>query len=490
MTTLIRGNRRAMQRRTLTINAVLGAGVLVVAGTALVILRSPQKAAASEQTTRVDRGSITATVSASGNAQSLTNLGVSFTDCTGTLTSVQVKPGQKVTDGQVLATVDPATAQQAVDSAQRSLDSANTSWSDAISQAQTQLSNAQSTRALDLEQAQRNVDDARTAYRAETDPTKKDQLQSTLQQAKDSYASTQLRDDQTVASASASVDQARSSSGQQGQQVSTAKQNLADAQQTRSHCTLYSPVAATVVAVNGVVGSAPGSSAVGSSSSSSTSSSSTGSSGTGSSTGATSSGSGSTSTSGVSTSIGFITLADLGAIVIPATVSESDIGSVKVGQTASVTFAALRGSGDTANANGTTIAGKVTHVDLSSTVSNSVVSYGVQVRLDSVPAGLRLGQSASVTITTASAQNVLRLTSSAITKRGGRSTVQVKDGSAVTTVSVTTGLTGNGTTEIKSGLSEGQTVVIPATTSNGSTGSLIGGGGPPTGLLGGGGPGR
>ena len=474
-----------MQRRTLTINAVLGTCVLVVAGTAFLILRSPQKAAASEQITRVDRGSITATVSASGNAQSLTNLGVSFTDCTGTLTSVQVKPGQSVTDGQVLAAVDAATAQQAVDSAQRSLDSANTSWNDAISQAQTQLSNAESTRALDLRQAQQSVDDARKAYRAETDPTKKAQLQSTLQQAKDSYASTQLRDDQTVTTASASVDQAASSASQQGQQVSTAKQNLADAQQTRSHCSLYAPADATVVAVNGVVGSAPGSSSVASSSSSST-----GSSSTGSSTGATSSGSGSTSTSGVSTSSGFITLADLGAIIIPATVSESDIGSVKVGQTASVTFAALRGSGDTANANGTTVAGKVTHVDLSSTVSNSVVSYGVQVRLDSVPAGLRLGQSASVTITTASAQNVLRLTSSAITKRAGRSTVQVKDGAALTTVTVTTGLTGNGTTEIKSGLSEGQTVVSPATTSNGSTGSLLGGGGPPAGLLGGGGPGR
>lgn len=479
-----------MQRRTLIINAVLGTGVLVVAGTVFLVLRSPQKAAAADQTTRVDRGTITSTVSASGNAQSATNLGISFTDCTGTLTSVRVKAGEKVFKGQTLATVDAATAQQGVDSAQRSLDSANTAWSNAISQAETQLSNAQSTRTLDLKQAQKKVDDAQSAYDAETDANKQDQLRTSLQQAKDTYDSTKLRDDQNVASASTSVTEARSSSSQQGQQVATAQANLSDAVKTRSHCALYSPVAATVVAVNGVVGSAPGSSSVVSSSSTSTGS---GSTGTGSTSSGASSGSGtgsgSTSTSGVSTSSGFITLADLGAIVIPATVSESDIGSVKVGQAASVTFSALRGSGDTANANGTTVAGKVTHVDLSSTVSNNVVSYAVQVRLNSVPAGVRLGQSANITITTGTAENVLRLTSGAITTRGGQKTVQVKNGTTVTTVSVTTGLTGNGTTEIRTGLSEGQTVVIPATTSNGSTGSLIGGGGPPGGLLGGG-PGR
>jgi multidrug efflux pump subunit AcrA (membrane-fusion protein) len=186
----------------------------------------------------------------------------------------------------------------------------------------------------------------------------------------------------------------------------------------------------------------------------------------------------------VSSSSGFITLSNLSAIVIPASVSESDIGSVKVGDAASITFAALT---DTDDPSGTTVAGKVSEVDLTSTVTSSVVDYGVTVTLSTVPATLRLGQSATVTITTASKSNVLRLPSSAITTLGTRKTVTVRNGTSTSVVAVQTGLTGDSTTEITSGLTAGQTVVIPSTTTT-STSSLLGGGaGGGTGsLLGGG----
>jgi multidrug efflux pump subunit AcrA (membrane-fusion protein) len=184
----------------------------------------------------------------------------------------------------------------------------------------------------------------------------------------------------------------------------------------------------------------------------------------------------------VSSSSGFITLSDLTAIVIPASVTESDIGAVKVGDAASITFAALTDANDP---NGTTVAGKVSEVDLTSTVTSSVVDYGVTISLSSVPSTLRLGQSATVTITTASKSNVLRLSSSAITTLGTRKSVTVQSGKTTSTVVVQTGVTGGGMTEITSGLTAGETVVLPSTTTT-STSSLLGGGAGTGSLLGGG----
>ena len=100
---------------------------------------------------------------------------------------------------------------------------------------------------------------------------------------------------------------------------------------------------------------------------------------------------------------------------MPASVTESDIANVKVGDAVAVLFAALTDADDP---NGTTVQGTISEVDLTSTVSSSVVSYGVTISLTSPPADLRLGQSATATITTSSKQNVLRVASNAITTVG------------------------------------------------------------------------
>jgi macrolide-specific efflux system membrane fusion protein len=107
-----------MRRRVLWINGALLAALVVVGVVSYELLSGSGAAAAVAQTTTVRQGTITSTVSASGNAGSATNIGVSFTDCTGNLTSVSVKAGQIVTAGQVLATVDTSTAQASVTSAQ------------------------------------------------------------------------------------------------------------------------------------------------------------------------------------------------------------------------------------------------------------------------------------------------------------------------------------------------------------------------------------
>jgi macrolide-specific efflux system membrane fusion protein len=194
--------------------------------------------------------------------------------------------------------------------------------------------------------------------------------------------------------------------------------------------------------------------------------------GAGGSTGSTDS---SSSSSSSSTSSAFVVLADLAKLQMTANVAEADIGSVKAGQAAQVTLTAA----------GTQVEGTVIQVSPEGTTSNNVVQYPVTVSLSSAPEGARLGASASVTITTGSASDVLTLQSSAITTLGSRNTVSVVRNGATTVVPIEIGLVGGGLTEVTSGLTEGETVNLPSTTSTSGSGGLpgfapgLGGGGRP-----------
>jgi multidrug efflux pump subunit AcrA (membrane-fusion protein) len=169
-------------------------------------------------------------------------------------------------------------------------------------------------------------------------------------------------------------------------------------------------------------------------------------------------------------------LTDLSALQVTADVAEADAAKVKTGQTASVTFSAAD----------LTTSGTVTAIDVQETVSNNVVQYGVTVTLDEAPSTLRLGQTASVTITTDSKQGVLSVPTNAITTTGDVSTVTVRrDGTDRVTV-VQLGIAGDTRTEVVSGVQEGDVLVLPTTTGGGSGGFTFPGGGVPGGGLGGG----
>jgi multidrug efflux pump subunit AcrA (membrane-fusion protein) len=496
-----------MTRRTLIINGALLVAIIVIGVVAYSWLHTSPKATAARQTTTVTQGDITSTVSASGNVASAVNLGVSFSGCSGVLTSVSVKPGDTTTAGQTLATVDNTAAAAAVTTAQNSLAQAQATLSNSISSANTSLKNANTTASLDADQAYAamlndypafgSTSIAQTYYNswvangsgAVTPAGASPALLKDYQ----SFEQTQAKDNQQVTSAQTALTQAQASTSQQAAAVTTAQTAVTTAQANLTNCTLISPTAATVITVNGTVGATPGSGSVASGGSSSSSSSTgTGSSSTGtgasstssSSTSASSSGSGSSgstsSTAGVSTSSGFITLADMTKLIVPGSVTESDIANVKVGDAVAIVFAALTDANDP---NGTTVPGTISEVDLTSTVSSSVVSYGVTISLTSPPANLRLGQSGSATITTSSKQNVLRVASNAITTTGRLKTATVVNGNTTHIVTVTTGVTGNGETEVETGLQAGDVVQLPTTTGTTNTFNLLGGGGS---LLGGG----
>jgi multidrug efflux pump subunit AcrA (membrane-fusion protein) len=237
---------------------------------------------------------------------------------------------------------------------------------------------------------------------------------------------------------------------------------------------LIAPISGTITAVNGSVGDS-----VSGSSSSSTGSGSTGSGSSDTSGGAGSSTTGATSASSTSSSsstssTGFVTIENLKALQVVAGFAEADATKIAVGQPATITLAAL---------SSTEVAGSVTAISPTSTVSSNVVTYDVTITLKNPPSDVLDGMTADASVVVATAENVLVVPSAAVTTTGSISTVTLlKDGKDITTT-VTTGLVGSSTTEIVSGVAVGATLVEQtATVSPSSTGS-----GGPTGFPGGGG---
>jgi RND family efflux transporter MFP subunit len=166
---------------------------------------------------------------------------------------------------------------------------------------------------------------------------------------------------------------------------------------------------------------------------------------------------------------------------VTTSVVESDIASITVGQTATVTVSALSGA---------TIVGTVSTIAPTATSgeNNGVVSFDVAISLADAPAGLRPGMSADVTITTASAPGVLAIPARALQGSLGAYRVRVlaADGS-VSTHDVTVGLITSSLVEIKSGLQAGDTVITGTSSSQNSVTNQNGrgvfqgpGGGPTT----------
>jgi RND family efflux transporter MFP subunit len=164
-----------------------------------------------------------------------------------------------------------------------------------------------------------------------------------------------------------------------------------------------------------------------------------------------------------------------------ATFNETDIVNVKVGQPVTITFDALP---DLA------LTGKVSVVDTVGTVSQGVVSYGVQVALDMPNASVKPGMSDSIAIITNVKQDVLLVPNSAVSTKQGVSSVQTMGSSGVPQeTQVTIGLSNDTMTEIVSGLNEGDTVVTQTITKSataavptaarttGGLGGFFGGGG-------------
>jgi len=146
-----------VSRRSVAVNGGLSVALAASGVAGYLCIGSPVAAqAGTSRTATVTRGTVTATVSASGNAASTSTVGLSFGSA-GTLTELDVKPGQTVRKGAVLAKIDPAGAQQSLRSAQAQLASAQAQLTAAGT---GQTAAAASKDAIAVQQAQQTVSNA------------------------------------------------------------------------------------------------------------------------------------------------------------------------------------------------------------------------------------------------------------------------------------------------------------------------------------------
>jgi multidrug efflux pump subunit AcrA (membrane-fusion protein) len=151
---------------------------------------------------------------------------------------------------------------------------------------------------------------------------------------------------------------------------------------------------------------------------------------------------------------------------VQASVAESDLPSIKVGQTATVTVAAI----------GRDVEGKVAEIDPTASSSgggqSSVVTYTVVITLTGDTTDVAAGMSADVNVTTASATNVVAVPSTALSGTTGAYRVRVIDSAGqVESRSVEVGIISTSLVEITSGISAGDTVVVGTSSTRTGTSS-------------------
>jgi multidrug efflux pump subunit AcrA (membrane-fusion protein) len=451
----------------------LGMGALGDGGT----VSSP-----TSQVATATRGSMSETVGAEGTVAAAQTNDLSFSS-SGTVTAVDVKAGDEVKAGQVLATIDSATLGADVAAAQSSL-----------AQAQAQLGDDQSSGAS----AQRVAADEASLAAAN------DQLTS---------AQSALNGASLVATFDGVVSQVNVTAGEQ-----LASGGTGGTSATGSGTGSGSSSASNGSQSNGGNGSNSGNGGNGRTPGSTGSSSS----------------SNSSSSNSSSSSQPDVQVVSKDSYVVQLPVASADVDSVKVGQAATLTVTASSSSGgfagggrfptglfpgaggsngqrgnggngqggnrQGANGQGSTAqrgsgqggsgaasstasaTGKVTDVAQVATATSGVAQYPVTIAFTAGSHQIFVGSTVTGAIETSTRNNVLQVPARAVTTTNGASTVKVRQDGRTQTRTVKTGLTANGMVEITDGLKEGDQVVIdlPAAFGGSGGGTAPGGGSRPS----------
>ncbi len=436
--------------------------VVVLAGWAVFQAHSSSSDAAAQptdQTVAVTSGTIAETVSGQGTVASSQSADLNF-GSSGTVTAVNVKAGQKVSAGDVLAQIDSTSLQAA-------------------------LSTAQSSEA----QAEAKLSDDESAGASAAQLTA-DQTSVTTAQDKVATAYTALGGAQLVAAFDGTVSQVNLTVGEQLGSSGTGGTNTSGSQSPSGGST----------------------SALGSSSTNGSSSGNGSSGGNGSnSTGGSNTGSSSTPELQVITASSFTVQLGFDASDV-AKIADAQPATIQLSTTSSNTsgfpgggFAGGGGfpggggfagggsagggtqGGNSTSSNGTTntvtgassATGTVTDVGTVATVSSGVAKYPVTVTFSDDTGTFNPGATVVARITYAEKQNALQVPAAAVTTTNGVSTVTVNDNGSKQTQTVTTGLTSGNMVEITSGLQAGDQVVIsfPSFQFGGNRGTTAGGSG-------------
>jgi multidrug efflux pump subunit AcrA (membrane-fusion protein) len=183
---------------------------------------------------------------------------------------------------------------------------------------------------------------------------------------------------------------------------------------------------------------------------------------------------------GVNAPSGYAIEESISPMVATASFTETDITGLKVGQSASVSVTAAK----------VVVQGTLSQIVPAASASSStggnqssVVTYSVTVTLTDPPATVFSGMTATVTVTTASVASVPATALTGSASAGYSVVVMASDGS-ITSRSVEVGLVTTSMAQITNGVSEGETVVVGTTSTRNSTtttggvnlGGLTGGG--------------
>ena len=394
--------RRAVWAVVVAVTAAAVVAMLVV----VMVSRGDPVEPAAASTAVVRRGTVTQVVSAAGTVEPAQTRGLAFS-MAGTVTELNVKIGQTVTQGDVLARIDAIDAQDAVDSATSRLEDAEA----ALERAQT------ATTTTCPGGGGAGGDGGQTGGGRTPSPTRSPTSNPTASRTASHHPSMGTVWAAALAQPSGQgtqdCAQTMPSSGDAvlsaQQQVTNAELSLQTAQRRLAGTVIKAPMSGRVLSVGGRVGSevTPG-------------------------------------------GTGFIVLGDVAGLSVRAEVSEADVGRLAVGQEASITLP------NRAEA----VTGRVSQIDPAGTVTDRLVRYGALIALDQASADVLLGQSATVVVTVASASDVLFVPTGAVADVSGDSgAVTVRSDGREQVRSVRIGLRGEQYTEILDGLVEGDEVV-------------------------------
>lgn len=432
--------------------------------------------AATLTTVTADRGTVTSVVSGTGSLVPAGRMNVNF-KVAGTLTEVDVKVGDHVTTGQVLARLDAGTEQASLAQAQASLASAQANLqsiqspltSAQLAQLQHQLSAAQQSYNYTVAtvNARNNADAATVA----SDQAKVNadcpagatcsQDEAALTSAKTQQTMDSISGQSQIFSAANQITSARDNLNVQSQvkpnsvaaaqaQVAQASAQVQAAQLAVNETTLTAPTSGVVTSINGVPGE--------------------GVAGGGSGTTAQSPGSlapePASSSSGSGGSSSFMVIDDTSSLIAVMPFAETDAAKLALNQTTALTFDAIPNL---------TITGHVLSISPAATTVSNVVDYYVTFVLNRTDPRLREGMTANAAVTVAEADNAVRVPNAAVHTSGGTTMVTVLSNKQQVPTEVITGVVGDTYTEIKAGLNPGDVVVLPTIRASGTTGGSGGG---------------
>ncbi len=466
--------------------------VLVAVGWLVISRRNNNTVATQYQTVTAEKGTLTATIGATGTVRSNQNAVLTWQN-TGTVASIKVKPGDQVKAGDTLGTLRlPTLAQSTLETnlvtAQENL--AEMTSPEAIANAklaittaqkqvidtQTALNNTQYWQNTALQQnyyasyviAKSNLDKAQTVYDdakvgAYINNANEANAYQQLYNAKQAYNTafyyyslysqtpTQRQLDEAQANldlATATLKNAQDylaaltggnvpadASGTALLQFKQARLAVQTAQQNLDANNLTAPFDGTVTEVDGMVGDQ------------------------------------------VSPLINAFRIDDLTQMKVDVQVSEVDINSVKVGQPVTLTFDAI--SGRTYN-------GKVVEVAQAGDTVQGVVNFTVTVVLTDADKNVKPGMTAAVTITVKQVNNALLVPSRAVRLVNNQLVVYILNNGQAQEVNVTLGASSDTMSEVvSSNLKAGDIIILnppsnlftrPSGNGSGSGGGLGGGG--------------